>query len=151
MKNSAKLIYILLFIANFCIAQNIDSKLLLNETKSHLVNTEIKNKLVIVCALSNVSSQLDYLKELNRTVNVFQNAKLKDGSRGIIGIVFVSNIENQIAINKLALSNLKVILSDKKEISENEFSALISPNGNLLNKNISQEQIYSTVQSRITR
>lgn len=140
-----------MFIANFCIAQNIDSKLLLNETKSHLVNTEIKNKLVIVCALSNVSSQLDYLKELNRTVNVFQNAKLKDGSRGIIGIVFVSNIENQIAINKLALSNLKVILSDKKEISENEFSALISPNGNLLNKNISQEQIYSTVQSRITR
>lgn len=119
------------------------------------------NKLLLLNFISDVPNQaeLEKLKEMNRTIEVFKYARLKGGEHGILGVVVCKGSTRAIKetfVNQGLHAPLYLFCS-YDEWSKRFGSVLQSgpllfdKEGALLNSQLTSETIFSTVHNRITR
>ncbi|MCU0360223.1 MAG: hypothetical protein MUF75_05810 [Bacteroidia bacterium] len=119
------------------------------------------NKLLLLNFISDVPDQveLEKLKEMNRTLEVFKYARLKGGEQGILGVVVCSGSTRAIKdiFKNQGIHAPLYLFCSYDEWSKRFGSALQSgallfdKEGALLNSQLTSETIFSTVHNRITR
>jgi hypothetical protein len=119
------------------------------------------NKLLLLNFISDVPDQveLEKLKEMNRTLEVFKYARLKGGEQGILGVVVCSGSARAIKdiFKNQGIHAPLYLFCSYDEWSKRFGSALQSgallfdKEGALLNSQLTSETIFSTVHNRITR
>jgi hypothetical protein len=158
-----KLIFLLFWfslLANDLKSQNLDHNALVSylQTNTKLNTTD---KIIAVNFWSaNSKSSRDANVDLNNTCNIFKNAKLKGGSKGMIGILICldkdevaahitlkkDGITYLITINASELSQTN-LLADKTET----YSVIFDSNGSVIAENLQNTTFLNSIRNLITR
>jgi chromosome condensin MukBEF MukE localization factor len=120
----------------------------LNQRYTDLI---IENKLLVINHATS-HSDIDQQKvnfELEKTATVFQNAKLKGGSKGVICVILVDDIKREIAFKK-GIKNTYFIYSGEVKIPASK-TLIIDSEGTVILNSVEPSEIYSFVHSLITR
>ena len=130
-----------------------NAKKLLSETHPE-ISTE--NRLIAINVWSETNTESrEANKGFEKTYSVYERARLKGGSKGII-VIAVNKDELTptavITFTKDGISKLiSVKLSDLEGIDANTTNVVFDSNGNEVYKNLSAPNIYSSINHLITR
>jgi len=143
---------LLLFLANHYFGQNSFEKIK-NELMKNHPEVLLDNKIIIVNYWSvNDQSNKEANLELNKTVTVFEHAKLKGGKKGVIGVIVCSDSNKtgvEVSLNKGNLLKPYLLGGDFSE-SVNK-NIVYDAEGNIVYKNLSASELFDSIQQLITR
>ncbi len=114
----------------------------------------VHNKLIVInFVTADLKDEKNVYSSLEKTANVYGNAKLKGGKNGIICITVVDDTQAQIALNKQGYKNLHVIT--KSQLENADISGIdnitFNSKGEVVFKNLEQGKIYEAINQLITR
>lgn len=121
----------------------------------------IQNKLIAVNIWSaSDKNSRDANVDLNSAIEVFKNAKLKGGNKGIIGVIICldnDEITSNIALTKEGVKNVIIVnaseLSSFPELSQkaSSYNIVFDSNGNMIFENLASNSIFNSIRNLITR
>jgi len=127
---------------------------LYNKVNEVLVNkgfnsTSLDNKLT---AISYYNGSVNLAKELDKTMSVYQYAKLKGGKKGIVVVMIVDNIDQQIQLEKLGYTHsIKIVKSELGDVIPDVTTVVYNSDGQVVLKDKKEGEVYTSVQQLITR
>jgi hypothetical protein len=157
-----KVSFLVLFIAfiNVLNSQTSEYFSLVSYIQDHLQqNTQNRLIAVSVWTPSDKNSR-DVNSQLNEACYVFQNAKLKGGNKGIIGLIICNDADEvsaNIILKKDNISNLIVVnasqLSSFPELSKkpSSYNAVYNMNGEKVYENLQSNTVFDSIRNLITR
>lgn len=120
-----------------------------------------QNRLVAVSVWSpSDKNSRDINTQLDEACYVYQNAKLKGGSKGILGVIICTDNDDvaaNIALKKDSITNVIVVpaaqLSSFPELSKksNSYNAVYDMSGNLVYENLTGTSFFDSIRHLITR
>lgn len=105
------------------------------------------------------TEELEGLKELNRSLEVFKYARLKGGERGAIGVLLCNGSPSilRITLKRHGIHEPLLLFCSYEEWNK-RFSSipdtgylLFDKNGKVLNSGLSSRDLFTTLHNRITR
>jgi len=148
------LLLLLIFVAGYLGAQQDIYKTVSEALKKNTPKVVLENKILVINFSSNPTEINKVVAaDLEKTANVFQAAKLKDGRKGVICVSIVPNALVEIMLDKEGYKKtMKLLASDLGDINVSNIENIIfNANGDVLYKNIEETKIYTSVQKLITR
>lgn len=142
---------LLFFVAGVSYAQNkyalkVKELLLLNNPQIALTS-----KLLFVAKEVGANDQLK--KEIQRTSKVYEVAKLDGGKKGLVSVVIVKDLQEELMLKKEGLHNVFFIraseLQDIKE--EGSLPILFNSENSIIAESIPSHELFSTINNLITR
>lgn len=146
---------ILTLLILFCISKQYSQSEISKQVKEALNNKYadlvLENKLILINHAASITdvSQQKVNTEFEKTANVYQNAKLKGGSKGLVCVMIVDNTEQEIAFKK-SIKNCYFVRSGEINIPVTK-TVIIDSEGTVVNGSVEASKIYSSVHSLITR
>jgi hypothetical protein len=119
-------------------------------TRFPLMNLE--NKLVFVASETDDKHySINDLTELNKTASVYEFAKLKGGSKGILCVLLIKDTAREIELNKNGFSNIiKIKVDESKDLTLDK-PLFINADGSEREHTSFEVKIFKTVNALITR
>lgn len=152
-----KIIFVLLLllsIKGFSQQEKIQAvrNLILNERP----DLDLGHKLIFISSWSvNDQSSRGFNKELARAVRVYGQAKLKGGRRGLCGILIDETDDvsmARIVAEKDGFTNLYLSDISRSKIDYSfTKNILVDGNGTILAKDLNESEVYTIIQSQLTR
>ncbi len=152
LKRMKKIFFSLLFvIASLSYAQNKLAVKVKDVLMSNYPQLALTNKLLLVVKEAGTNDQLK--KELQRTSKVYEVAKLDGGKKGLVSVVIVNDLQEELMLKKEGLTNVYFIrssdLQDCRE--EGTLPILYSNENTILAESIPSHEIFTTINHLITR
>lgn len=158
MKKNILLIFILGLLAFNLNAQDLDYNSLVSYIKNNTKENPADKIIVVNFWSVNNKASRDANIDLNNTAFTFKNAKLKNGSKGVIGIsICVDNDEvgNNIALKKDGINTaIRVNAVDNSLPLNNKtagYNIAFDSSGNLLFENLQNTTFFNSIRNLITR
>ena len=150
-----KLLFLsLLFAGNILSAQqNLFEKIKI-ELKNQYPEINVENKIIIINTWSvNDAKSREVNAEINKSVNTFEFAKLKGGSKGVIAVVV--NTDNDHNMEEITLKKDKIVkpfaLTLDNSLLVTVSNIVYDSQGKEIYKDLQPAQLFSSIQNLITR
>lgn len=144
----------LLFVISFCGAQKEIYQKVSGLIIQNNPDLKIEGKVVVI-NFDRISPQLNktLYSQLEKTANVYEVAKLKGGKKGVVCVTIVNDTQAEVVLNKEGYKKLvKIKITNLGTISvENIKNIAFDSNGDVVFKNINENEIYESVHKLITR
>jgi hypothetical protein len=112
----------------------------------------LEDKLLFVASEVNGKTySIDELSELNRTAGVYEFAKLKGGSKGLICVLIVKDSSREIELNKNGISKVLKLKIPQGNPIELEKPVFVQADGSEKIQALDEVKIFKTVNALITR
>lgn len=112
----------------------------------------LEDKLIFVASEVNGKTySMDELSELNRTAGVYEFAKLKGGSKGIICVLIVKDASREIELNKNGISKVLKLKMPQGNSIELETPVFIQSDDSEKVNGLDDVKIFKAVNALITR
>lgn len=149
MKKILALLFLFCFSKHY--AQSEISKQVKEALNQKYADLVLDNKLLVVNHAASLSdaTQQKINSELEKTGNVYQNAKLKGGRKGVVCVMIVDNTDQEIAFKK-SIKNCFLIKASDIALTTSK-TIIIDSEGTIVFDNVDASKIYSSVHSLITR
>lgn len=149
MKKIITLLFLFCFSKQY--AQSEISKQVKEALNQKYADLVLDNKLLVVNHASSLTdaTQQKVNSELEKTENVYQNAKLKGGKKGVVCVMIVDNTDQEIAFKK-SVKNCYLIKVNDIALTPSK-TIIIDSEGTVVFENVDASKIYNSVQSLITR
>ncbi|MCE3229546.1 MAG: hypothetical protein K0S32_4097 [Bacteroidetes bacterium] len=146
---------ILVFLCTGSFAQENIFQKVKEVLKKEYPDMVLENKLIMinVWSVSDVESR-EINIQMDKTVNVYQNAKLRGGPKGIIGVIVCKDTDEK--LEEISVTKDKIVklnnVKDTKKLKSADFNNIVyDSNGKEVYRNIPSSAVFKSIQQLITR